>query len=240
MRLRAKSALRPSRGCELDLSSIVPILWHADADRRAHTPGEPIRTREGGEVLPTRLCASAAGDLQLRALRVELGCVCLVDGEELVLRGGCGVSMALLSRDGTMGKATYANHVIARRQSRRNSRRPLEGVDHNAVAPLACADLNHESLISPYPFSPSTPPPPTHRPRQQPRLIDLEPLQARAVHARAVAPAVRHVHHHRALAVRPLLPLGRDLGAGGDVRGELAPAGGAVVVAVDGLGDEGG
>ena len=76
--------------------------------------------------------------------------------------------MALLSRDGALGKATYANHVIPRRQTRWDSRRPLEGVDDNAVSPLARADLNHGSLISPYPFSPLLLPRPLTVPESNP------------------------------------------------------------------------
>ena len=109
--------------------------------------------------------------------------------------------------------ATYANKVVARRQAFRDSRRPLQRVDNNTVAPFTVADSA----------------------REQAGLVDLEPLEVGAVHRGAVAAAVGKVNHDGALAVRPLVPLGGDLRAGGDGRGLLACAGCAVVVAVDGL-----
>ena len=109
--------------------------------------------------------------------------------------------------------AAYANKVVARRQAFRDSRRPLQRVDNDTVAPFTVADST----------------------RKQTSFVDLEPLQVGTVHRGAVAATVGEVDHDGALAVRPLVPLGGDLGTGGDGRGLLACAGSAVVVAVDGL-----
>ena len=109
--------------------------------------------------------------------------------------------------------AAYANEVVSWRQAFRDGRRPLERVDNDTVAPFTVADSA----------------------REQAGLVDLEPLEVGAVHRGAVAAAVGEIDHDGALAVRPLVPLGGDLGTGGDGRGLLACAGSAVVVAVDGL-----
>ena len=109
--------------------------------------------------------------------------------------------------------AAYANEVVARRKALRDGRRPLQRVDNDTVAPFTVAD----------------------RAREQAGLVNLEPLEVGAVHRGAVAAAVGEIDHDGALAVRPLVPLGGDLRAGGDSRGLLTCAGCAVVVAMDGL-----